>query len=472
MNLNKTLLLPAVAAICTLLAASCQDDVSPIGGSIVNNEVTINVDSTIFKLPAKSIYSDVINARSDTNQIGKLDIPEYGSLSADYVTQMLAASSLNVADSITPEHVDSTKLVIRIPRKKIIGDTLAPQQLTVYRLTKPLPSSLTSDFNPDGYYNASEPVNSKNYTLSGLNLSDSAFKKATTVTVNVDLPREWGRDAFRAYRKNADIFQWPSTFCKEYPGFYIKSTFGKGAMANVDITKVMIYYHYLVERNVVENDISVKKLVTIKDSVALFSSGPEVLSSSLFKFTPSQNLESLIGRGHCIISAPLGYTIDLTFPAEELLNQYWAVDHNLSVINNLTLTLPASSVANSYGLVPPPNLLLIKKSEVKSFFAEGKIPDNTSSFRGTYSSANGRYEFASMRKYIVDLLTKKDNILPEDVDFTLIPVNISSEIQTNSDGSKTIHITSCTPYLERPAMAEIFTDRAGIVFTYTSQLIK
>ncbi len=458
--------------LCSLFFASCEDEVSPIGGSIVNNEVTINVDSTIFKLPSQSVYSDVVNARSDVNQIGNLDIPEFGSLSTDYVTQMLAASSLNLPDSITANHVDSTKLVLRMPRAKIIGDTLAPQQLTVYRLTKPLPSSLTSDFNPKGYYNSLEPVNSKNYTLSGLNLSDSAFRKNTHITVNVNLPREWGRDAFRAYRTNSEIFQWPSTFCKEYPGFYVKSSFGKGAMANVDITKVMVYYHYQIERIVVENDEAVKKVVTMKDSIALFSSAPEVLSSSLFKFSPSQNLQAMAENGKCIVTAPLGYTVNLTFPAETLLDQYWANDRNLSIINNLTLTLPASSVANKYGLMPPPDLLLIKRSEIENFFANGNLPDNISSFHGQYVSAKGRYEFSSMRKYIVDLLTKKGNIKPEDVEFALIPVNVTSETQSNVDGSTSIYLTSCTPYITRPAMAEIFTDRAGIVFTYTSQMIK
>ncbi|MDE6272925.1 MAG: DUF4270 domain-containing protein [Muribaculaceae bacterium] len=473
MNLRQSSIRLALPVMAILTLASCEDEVSPIGGSLVNNEVQIHIDSTVFKIPAKCVYADYVDARSIYTQLGRISIDEYGTLQSDYVTQLLAAGGLNVPDSIGVDRVDSTKLVITVPRKNIIGDSLAPQQLTVYRLTKGLPSDIKSSFNPEGYYNASQPINSKNYILSSINLSDSAFFKNKNVAINVNLPKQWGRDAFNAYRSNnTDIFQWPQAFCKEFPGLYVKSSFGRGAIANVASTKVMIYYHYYAIKTVIENDEAVKKQVVVKDSVALFSSAPEVIGSSLFRFTPSASLKALAEGGHNIITAPLGYTVDITFPANELLGQYWAAEQNLSVINNLTMTLPATAVANSYGLLPPPELLMIKKSEIESFFAEGKIPDDLSSFRGTYNSSKGRYEFSSMRKYIVKLLELNGSLKPEDLEFTLLPVNIETETVTQSDGSKITYVTSCTPYLKNPAMTEIFTDRAGIVFTYTRQLIK
>lgn len=474
MNLHPTILRAALPALAIIALASCEDELSPSGSSIVNNEVQIFVDSTTLKIPATCNFSNDVDARSIYTQLGQIDVPEFGKLQSTYVTQLLAAAGLNIPDSIGVDKVDSTKLVVNIPRNQVTGDTLAPQQLTVYRLTKSLPSDIRSSFNPDGYYNPSQPISSKNYTLSGLNFSDSAFFKAPNLTVNVTLPAEWGRDAFAAYRNNqySEIFQWPQTFCKEFPGLYIKSSFGKGAIANISATKVMIYYHYKVERTVVENEVAVKKVVTIKDSVALFSSAPEVISSSLYKFTPSELLKSLVSSNRKIITAPLGYYLGITFPAKDLLNQYWSADHNLAVINNLTLTLPAAAVPNSYGLLPPPELLMIKNSEIESFFAEGRLPDNKTSFRGIYKSDLGRYEFDSLRSYIVSLAEKKDSLTPEDLDFTLFPVDIKTEIVTQNDGSKVSYVTSCTPYISKPAMAEIFTDRAGIVFTYTSQMIK
>lgn len=472
MNLRSFTYTAAALFSSALIFSSCEDEVSKIGGSIVGNEVQISIDSLSLNISSECVAVNNVDARSEVCQLGRFDIPAFGSLEASYVTQLLAASSLAVPDSIGVDRVDSTKLVITMPRKLVVGDTVAPQQLTVYRLTQPLPSDIKSDFNPSGYYNANEPVNSKNYTLSGLNLQDSLFKHATNLTVNVDLPLQWGRDAFTAYRNDPQIFQWPATFCKSFPGLYIKPTFGRGAMANISSTKVMIYYHHFIERNVVENDVAVKKQITMKDSIALFGSAPEVLSSSLFKYNQSASVAQAVANGKKIISAPTGYTVNFIFPAKQLLEQYWASDKNLSIINNLTLTFPASSVENNYGILPPPDLLMIKKSEVDNFFNEGKVPDNLTSFRGIYSSANGRYEFSSMRDYIVSLKDKQDSLSEEDFEFCLIPIAIESESSNNYDGTTTTYITKCSPYLSRPAMAELFMDRVNVVFTFTSQLIK
>ncbi|MDE6811339.1 MAG: DUF4270 domain-containing protein [Muribaculaceae bacterium] len=472
MNILKTLSGLALTSFLIGGLISCEDGVSPTGGSLFNNEVQISVDSLTVKINSRNIPVTSVDARSTTNLIGNLDIKDYGKLSASYVTQLLAASDLIIPDSIPVERVDSTKLLLTVPRTGIIGDSLAPQQLTVYRLTRSLPGDIKSDFDPSGYYNAADPVNSKNYTLSGINLSDSAFYKNKNIEISVPLPRQWGTDAFTAYRTNPEIFQWPASFCKDFPGLYLTQSFGRGAMANISSSKVMIYYHYFIERTVVENEEAVKKVITMKDSVALFSSAPEVLSSTIFKYRESDYIHSLIASGKKLIVAPLGYNLDIDFPARELLESYWKSDHSLSVINNLTLNIPASPVVNSYGLVPPSHLLLIKKSEKDKFFANGELPDNKSSFMGTYSSAHGRYEFTSMREYLVGLIEKEQNITEEDILFELVPVKVTTETVKNADGSATTYTTAVTPYISSPVMAEIFTDRAKIVFTYTHQMVK
>ena len=123
--------------------------------------------------------------------------------------------------------------------------------------------------------------------------------------------------------------------------------------------------------------------------------------------------------------------------------------------------------------MPPPELLMIRTADIEDFFANGKVPDNKTSFRGTYSTTTGRYEFASMRQYIVDLKNKGRDIDPADVDFTLIPVDFTTEaVINNYDGSTTVYVTGCIPYIESPRMAVLDTDRATLVFTFTSQLVK
>lgn len=461
-----------VSSLCLLSLLSCQDEVSPIGSSIFKGDVSISVDSTTLSFPARTIPAVKIDARSVTNLIGHINVPEYGELSASYVTQLLSAGKLSIPDSIGVDRVDSISLILTAPRPLAIGDTLAPQQLKVYSLTKELPSDITSAFDPAGYYNPQDPVATRNYTLSALALSDSTFQKSQLLYLAAKLPKQWGVDLFNAYREDPDIFSWPSTFNRYFKGFYLSPSFGKGAMANILATKVMLYYHHFIERTVIENDLAVRKQVRMKDSVCILSNAPEVLSSTNFKYTPSPSLLAKIEGGAQIITAPLGYHVNFSFPVTDVLDEFWASDENLKIINNLTLALPATPVENDYGLTAPPDLVMILTKDVEDFFANGKVPDNRTSFRGQYSSARGRYEFSSMRQYIVDLKNKGGELKPEDFDFTLIPVEINSETVSNYDGSSSVYITSCTPYLQRPAMAEIHTDKAIVVFTFTSQMIK
>ncbi len=467
--------LAGAAAITTLLSlslASCQDDVSPIGESIFKGDVTINVDSTSFNFNSRTVDAIAVDARSVNNLIGNINVPEFGELSASYVTQLLAAPELAIPDSIGVDRVDSLKLMLTAPRQMTIGDTLAPQQLKVYTLTKQLPKDIKSNFNPAGYYNTAAPVASRNYTLSALALSDSTFQKAVSLQISTPLPKQWGIDLFNAYRKDPQAFAWPATFNQYFPGIFIEPSFGKGAMANILATQMVLYYHHFIERNVVENDEAVKKQVRMKDSICILATAPEVLSSTNFKYTPSPALLAKINSGAQIITAPLGYHVRFSFPVDKILNEYWTSPDNLKIINNLTLAIPATPVSNDYGIAAPPDLLMILTKDIQEFFTNGKVPDNKTSFRGEYKSDKGRYEFASLREYIVNLKNNPDEIKPEDVDFTLIPVQINSESSKNYDGSYTIYITGCTPYLQKPAMVELHTDNAQVVFTFTSQLIK
>ena len=60
-----------------------------------------------------------------------------------------------------------------------------------------------------------------------------------------------------------------------------------------------------------------------------------------------------------------------------------------------------------------------------------------------------------MRQYIVDLKNKGRDIDPADVDFTLIPVDFTTEaVINNYDGSTTVYVTGCIPYIESPRMRQ------------------
>lgn len=88
-----------------------------------------------------------------------------------------------------------------------------------------------------------------------------------------------------------------------------------------------------------------------------------------------------------------------------------------------------------------------------------------------------------MRSYIVDLI--KNGVKDEDLDFTIIPANLTFEDQSSSSSynyyyyygygsssSSKKTLTKCTPYITKPTMCRLRMDKAQTVFTYSIQQMK
>lgn len=454
--------------------ASCQDELSDIGNSLAPGETTINVDSLSYDLYGATIPAPSFESKSGYTLIGSISVPEYGQLNCSYVTQFLPAESITLPDTITSADMDSVRMIMSIPKSYVTGDTLVSQQVRVYSLTKNLPSDIASSFKPDGYYNPAFPMGVKNYNLSGETYTDSTYIKSSLVSVKVTLPRELGIKVVEAYKTEPEIFTWPQEFAKLWPGVYVEPAFGKGAVAPVVNTSIFSYFPKTVSSSKVDSEGNVKvTYTTVADSVCLFTTAPEVLSSVNIDYRPSSTLESLATSGNTIVTTPGGYAATIKFPAREVLEQYWDKSYDLGVINNMTFQIPAKEISNKYGIGVPPSLLLIKSSELDSFFSEGKIPDNKISFAGSYSASTGCYSFGSMRQYIVDMRAKGEgNITEDDISFTLVPVDITTEEVTNPYTNEiTVYVTGVLPYILKPTMVELDTQKANITFTYSNQII-
>lgn len=474
--MNHTRIIISSVAVCGLLGlVGCDDDLSGIGSSIFSSEVDINVDSRTYSLMSSTVDAPSFATRSDYTMLGMIDVNDYGRLECSYVTQLLPAESVSLPEDVTPEDVDSVKLILTMPRSSFTGDSVAPQQVTVYPLTKSLPDDISYTFNPEGYYDSSAPLGVRTYTLSGTSQTQTTYSTSSTVDVMVHLDRSIGVDVLQAYADDPGLFTWPADFAKKYPGLYVTNTFGSGCVAAISSSKVWVYYPVPTYETVTDDDGNeTVQEVAKADSICVFSSAPEVLSSINVSYQPAQQLRDMITSGRHIITTPGGYVTRFRFPAREILAEYWSSEYNLGVINNLTFSIPASVIANKYGIGVPPTLLMVKTSELDEFFSEGKVPDNKTSFYSIYTSSAAAYEFNSMRQYIVDLRAKgEENITDDDLDFTLVPVTIrTDEMQISGSTTTQTVVTSVTPYVIRPSMVELFMEKAEIIFTYSNQIIK
>ena len=466
MKLNIKSALFALATSAMLIG--CNDDVPTTGSDLVQGEVTIYVDSLTMKLNSASVYEETFDSRAVTKLLGKLRVEQYGNLDCSFVTQLMAATSMEVPDSITVESVDSMRLIFTVPRGQFTGDSLAPQQLTVYRLIDQLPADINSSYDPTGHYNTT-PLGSRTYTVSALSQAgDSLLPQTKNIRIPVMMPKDLAIETFKQYRENPSVFQWPASFNKYFPGIYVEQSFGNGCVANITKVQAFTYWHRPEMRYIKVDGEYGYHPVIVRDSVCLFASVPEVLSSNNIRYTVSEKIRNDVGNGAKIITTPGGYHVDFTFPYEEIFDIYHKQNSELSVISTLSLSIPAQAIENNRNIGAAPYLLMVLKKDLDQFFSKNKLPDQLTSFSASYNKEKKRYMFPALRTYLLNLLEKKE-IKPEDIEFTLIPVEITTEDVSDYYGNTTPTVVGCTPYTIAPTMTRLDMDRAVVTFAFSQQ---
>lgn len=464
LHFKSTLLALAASA----MLWGCEDEVPTTGSDLVQGEVTIYVDSLTMKLNSTAVYEETYDSKGLTKLLGRLRVQQYGNLDCSFVTQLMAATNMEIPDSITVEMVDSMRLIFTVPRGQFTGDSLAPQQLTVYRLTDQLPADINNTYDPTGHYDPI-PLGSRTYTVSALSQAgDSLLPVTRNIRIPVMLPKDLAVETFTKYRNDPSVFQWPATFNKYFPGIYVEQSFGNGCVANITKVQAFTYWHRPEMRYIKVDGEYGYHPVTVRDSVCLFASVAEVLSSNNIKYTVSDAITNDVSKGEKIITTPGGYHVDFTFPYEEIFEIYHKQNSELSVISTLSLSLPAKAIENNHNIGAAPYLLMILKSDVEEFFAKNKLPDQVRSFYAAYNKEKKRYTFPALRTYLLNLLSKKE-VKPEDIEFTLIPVEIQTEDVTDYYGNITKTVVGCLPYTMAPTMTRIDMDRAVVTFAFSQQ---
>lgn len=465
LKMRSILPLMAAAVLAGAAATSCTDEASPIGPSIEPGSVDIAMDST-FTIEMASVDAFEIDSRTTSALIGRLYSPDYGELYSSYVAELLSSSTCPVPDSIGADRIDSIRMVITVPRGSLTGDSLAPQQLKVFRLTKQLPADINNTFDPAGYYDPSAPIGTKNYTLSQIAACDSLFQnRSQPVNVYLKLPTEWAQQAYREYASNPQLFSWPQTFNKYFPGIYVQPSFGRGCLANVQRVGIFVYYHFRYLKSVSENGEIVIREVNRPDSVMMFATAPEVLSSNNIRYTPSASVRSLAAT-QPVIAGPAGYNVAVRLPLREVMRRFRNANYDQATINKFSFSVPVRTIASSYGIGAPPFLLLIRKDKVQEFFANNKLPDNKTSFYASFNSGTSRYEFTGLRATLADYISKGGEPTAEEEEYVLIPVMITTDTVYEQ-----VIVQTCEPYLEKPVLVRIVADEAKLILTYSSQVI-
>ena len=294
-------------------------------------------------------------------------------------------------------------------------------------------------------------------------LNSDSLAKLEARYLDINLGKEFGRRLVKAYNDDPSSYASPEVFAaKVFPGFYFANEFGSGRIGAVAQTSMRIHFHKTFYSE------AIKKDTTTYNFADYFLVTPEVVSTNNLTYVPAASLKSKIEAGEIIATAPLGYGVEVTFPAPEIIASYRAAKSDLSIINSLTLTIPTDTLYNDYNVAPASYMLLVLKNKRDEFFINNQLADNKTSFYATYDNVNHEYSFPGLRQYLLDLM-EKESLQPEDYTFDLCPVQVDFEAQENSYGSVTYVESSMTPYVTRPAMTKFDIKNAKIKFTYSLQ---
>ena len=454
--------------LCSLVA--CDDSVT-IGNSLIADEIEIVVDSS-YTVTGEPIANSKVLSRSTSQLLGAINSKGYGSLRSDIVAQFMPAGRIDTTN-VKIENIDSMKLKMYIPINGFTGDSITPMGLNVYKLNKQLPSPIYSDFDPSEYYSPEDLVASKIYATNAVGQSDSVANLSYRY-IDIKLPVSLAQNIYNKYIENPSLFSSPSEFAQWFPGIYISNSFGCGRIVNITGAEGKIYYHKTEPIEDTDRD------TTYYFEGNYFAITPEVISNNNIDLTLDSNVQEMIDNKETVVVAPTGYDVKITFPAREIIETFRNNGGNISVVNGLSLEIPAESIANDNNIGLPPYLLMVKSSKKDEFFEKNQMNDDQTSFYAEYDSSRKSYLFPNMRSYLLSLI-KQDEIKDEDVEFTLTPIGLITESSSSnnsyyygyySSGSTTTNVNGITPYVVAPKMAKLNLDKAKVIFTFSKQTIK
>lgn len=454
----------SIITLFTVIFTACDNEVNNIGGSLVNDNLEIDIDST-FVVEGKSIENLRIQSRTVTQLLGSISSKEYGTFSSEYITQFMCANKIDTV-GVSAEDIDSLIVVLNIPKGDIVGDSLIPMGLEIYPLTKQLPSPIYSDFNPEGYYDASKKLSSQIYKCNVAGENDTV-KAYESRYVYAKLPVEIGRELFRKYKQKPELYSNPEDFTNVFPGIFVKNSYGSGRVMRITQTSMRMYYSKHTKT-------TADKDTVISNVGYYFATKPEVVTDNLINYTMSESLKKKIDNGDNIIVAPAGRDLEITFPALDVVKAYRERAGKVAVLNALTFKIPVNAIENDYEIAPPTNIMMILSKDKDNFFIENKLADGVTSFVAEYNSTTGYYEFTGLRNYMLDLL-KKDEIKPEDYTFVITPVSLVTTQEASTSYyyySTQEKVNAVVPYISSPAMAELDLKNSKITLTFSRQVTK
>ena len=410
----------------------CNDTIDSIGIHMKPDEDVIAVFDTTLNIDGRTIRMDSLYAKSINGLLGQFQDPQFGGLKAGYVCQYYPSLGFSL-DSIlgtAGQEVDSIQL--KILYTSYVGDSLAPMEVSVYPVVRPLEKNYYTNVDPAQFCDTQTLLGQQAYTARDLTISDSLNQTLSYKMVSVPLSRELGQSFLDEYRKpNHGLFT-PSGFTTFFPGTYLASTFGSGCILKVESTEIDIYYTRLFTKQGSAGQDSIYQGA----SLAVLSVTKEVIQLNKYK---GLNDEHLLEESSdkMYLKSPAGIFCEVSIPLKKIVQTLGNRKFNnvkLSIgaypkeDREYVLNFPGLGVSNT-ATQTRPKMLLIEPDSIKTFFEERKYANGQTSFYTTFDASAFAYTFDNISNVIQNAIDK--GVQNEFLSLYLIPVDVSYYLYTD-----------------------------------------
>lgn len=143
----------------------------------------------------------------------------------------------------------------------------------------------------------------------------------------------------------------------------------------------------------------------------VFASTKEVIQAN--QFMNSDIMANIVNeeKGWTYLKSPAGIFTEATIPYDEIAEEL--SNDTLNAVK-ITFTNYAQDNKNNFDMEAPSNVLLLRKSELKTFFEENKTNDNITSFIASHNnSGTNQYTFNNIARLVTTCIGEMQNAKKE-----------------------------------------------------------
>ncbi|MBQ0049970.1 MAG: DUF4270 domain-containing protein [Bacteroidales bacterium] len=414
----------AFAAIAGIfLTSACTDDTGTMGLYEANDGVS--TFETTYDAHSRSVTMGSIIADNTNAYLGNVVDPETGTnIKAECAVQfhcfenytmpkkelMVGKYDMKDGKYANIEYGVPTcdSIEVRIYLNSYYGMGNTPMKLEVYELD---PDNIMkentvyrTDVDLTQYLKQpAVPIATKVFTPIDYSISDAERENESyTDNIRIILPKEIGQRIINKYYASPSSFSDSFNFIHEvFPGLFFRIKGGEGTMLKTFVSALNIYYNYC---DAYYRDV-------VYQGVSRFSATPEVIQSTNFVNTGVNDLandyfEDGTMRDFTYLKSPAGICTELTLPVDEIFASH--PDDSISLAQ-ITLTRLNKEGHDAYQLPATQEILMVRKSEMESFFNKHAVSNGRTSFTASLNTGYNAFIFNNISRLISYCKNEKAN---------------------------------------------------------------